>query len=716
VRRFSVFALVIGLFSLASCHKYTAPSTAITCTLTAATTSSASTSNTCTDPVTGISLTVGSTTSSLIVGTSTKFGVSLSGNTNNVVNWQVNGIAHGDGTVGIIDSLGNYIAPGVVPSPAVVNVGAVSSEDSKLSTTLAITILPAPVVTITLPTKPIPPAVLSVTSGTANTILFKADVTGAPTKNVNWLVNGVLGGNAMFGTIDATGVYTAPLTPPIGSTVSVIAQSADFPPSEDQDTVTISGFSTSSFQGNFAFSMAGAIASGPFFRAGSFFADGAGNLQSGLEDINDAAGPTTAPISFVGTYTMASDGRGTMQFNDGRGSGPLNSSTFHFVLVNGGQLQIIGSDSSGTASGQANLQDLSAFNDSGLFGTFVFDFTGVHGASTLSQIGEFKTDGLGRITGGSIDINDGGTLSQFQIASPTSSTPNPSPYSINSNGRGTATIATTVGGPFKFNFYIVSRGSAKFVGTDTTQRVTGATSQQDPNAAFDVTSLNGNYAFLLFGSDPSGKIATAGSFLADGSGHLTSGVLDENVNGTPAPNVPFLPSGTIVTVGSSGRGTVTFSTASRTYKFVFYLATTGNAVLQETDSSITSDGSFALQQGTAFSVALIKGNYAIASSGSSGASSEVFLGQLTADGLGSIPAGTVPPSAIDINLAGALTTGVTINGAYAASPSTSERGTLTLAPSANIPNFAVYVISSTQAYLVGIDNGRLASGALFRQF
>ena len=164
------------------------------------------------------------------------------------------------------------------------------------------------------------------------------------------------------------------------------------------------------------------------------------------------------------------------------------------------------------------------------------------------------------------------------------------PNTLNSNGRGKATLHLP-GGDQNFSFYIVSRDSAKFVGIDpqtTVGAVTGVTTQQTPNATFDLTSLNGNFAFLLAGSGPAGTIATAGSFSADGNGHLTTGVVDENINGTATPNLAF--SNGSYTVASTGRGTATFTTASRTYTLVFYLGATGNAVFQETDSNIASDG------------------------------------------------------------------------------------------------------------------------------
>jgi hypothetical protein len=694
VRRLPVFALIVGVFGLISCHNYTAPtSTAITCTTTTSTTSTTTSSSSCTDPVTGISIGIAPPTVSVIVATPTQFQVGVSGGTNGNVTWQVNGMTGGNDTVGRIDSTGKYIAPSAVPSPATVTVGVVPSADPKLSVTSAVTILPPPLVTISPTCTPVAPCML--TSGTANKKTFTATVTGAPTTIVDWQVNGVLGGNGTFGTIDATGVYTAPNTPPIGSVVTVTAVSRDFPLSKAPATVTISGYSTSSFQGPFAFSMSGKNASGAFSRAGSFAADGAGHLNGGFEDVNAAACATTNPISFAGSYMIGTDGRGTMQFNDG-----CSPATFSFVLVNSSQLQIIGFDATGTATGQANSQDLSAFSASALSGTQVFDFNGVDNSSNpLSQIGEFTTDGQSKITSGLLDINDNGAPSQASVTGGS--------YAITSStsGRGTATLVTSVGS-LQFSFYIVSRGSTKFVGMNSTQRSAGMTAQQDPNATFDLTSLTGNYAFLLAGSGTGGTVATAGSFSADGGGNITSGVLDENVSSVPNPNVAF--TGAYL-VASSGRGTASFNVGR---KYVFYLSSKGTAVFQETDSlhaNIASDGSIVQQLSAAFSLAFNKGNnYAINTSGISGGAVQVIAGQLGTDGAGNITSGAI----IDINSGGTLSSGQAVTGSYSAPVAT---GRTTLVLNSGSRTLAAYVVNSTQVYVVEID-ATLAVGAMVRRF
>ena len=719
VKRLPLFIVLIALCGLASCGGYAPASTALTCTTSTSTTSATTSTSTCTDPNTNISVTISPATISVNVVTTQQFADSVMGGTNSVAVWKVNNVIGGNSTIGQIDSNGLYHAPTIVPSPNTVTVTALSFEDPVAAATATVTITPAPVVAITSPSAPV-----TVTAGPANTVAFSATETGGTgTNTILWYVGpagglGILGGNSIFGTISASGVYSPPLTPPIGQTVTVTAAAQDSLTSTATQAVTISGYSTSSLQGQFAFSLAGSNASGHFFRAGSFVADGLGNLSSVTEDVNSTSGASSSPIFTTGSYTIGADGRGTLQFNDS-----LTPAAFDFVLVNGTQLQIIGFDSTGTATGQANTQSVSAFANaplSALNGTYVFSFSGMDGSNGLSQVGEFSADGAGNITQGSIDVDDGGTLSQLQIAgNKTVCTPAPSTlstYSISSNGRGTLTLNTLttacVAGPaLTLNFYVVSRGSAKFVGTDTVRQVGGFTSQQPPNETFTAAALNGSYAFLLAGSGLGGTISTAGSFLADGNGHLTSGVLDEYAStGAPTPDLALLPNGTY-TVASNGRGTLTFATTSRTYTLVFYLGPVGlntNAVIQETDSGISSTGNFVLQQNAAFTLASIQGNYAIQTSGLSGASMQVSSGQLGANGTGTITSGS-----IDINTAGALTAGQSVTGSYT-TPAATGRATLTL--NSGTPNYAAYVVSSTQVYLLGIQSGQLAVGALLRQF
>src|SRR5882724_3258107 len=60
----------------------------------------------------------------------------------------------------------------------------------------------------------------------ASTQTFTATVTGNANTSVTWSVNTVAGGNATTGTVDATGLYTAPVNLPTPNTITVTATSA----------------------------------------------------------------------------------------------------------------------------------------------------------------------------------------------------------------------------------------------------------------------------------------------------------------------------------------------------------------------------------------------------------------------------------------------------------------------------------------------------------
>ena len=85
---------------------------------------------------------------------------------------------------------------------------------------------------------------VTVSPGSANLVVndygdFSATVQGASNQAVTWLVNGVTGGNAKVGWINAIGTYQAPATVPSPSTVSVQAKSVADPSAVGSAAVTI---------------------------------------------------------------------------------------------------------------------------------------------------------------------------------------------------------------------------------------------------------------------------------------------------------------------------------------------------------------------------------------------------------------------------------------------------------------------------------------------
>ena len=77
-----------------------------------------------------------------------------------------------------------------------------------------------------------------------------------------------------------------------------------------------------------------------------------------------------------------------------------------------------------------------------------------------------------------------------------------------------------------------------------------------PQGSFTNANLNGSFAFSYTGSDAGGFLAVAGSFVADGAGHITSGTEDINSDAAVRPNAVV--SGTYL-VRADGRGTITLN-------------------------------------------------------------------------------------------------------------------------------------------------------------
>lgn len=79
---------------------------------------------------------------SVNAGTQLQFTATVQNASNTAVLWQVNGIAGGDSTVGIISASGLYTAPSGVPQPDTVTIAAVSQADSSASASTTLTIAP----------------------------------------------------------------------------------------------------------------------------------------------------------------------------------------------------------------------------------------------------------------------------------------------------------------------------------------------------------------------------------------------------------------------------------------------------------------------------------------------------------------------------------------------------------------------------------------------
>src|ERR1700704_5764515 len=109
-----------------------------------------------------------------------------------------------------------------------------------------------------------------------------------------------------------------------------------------------------------------------------------------------------------------------------------------------------------------------------------------------------------------------------------------------------------------------------------------------PQGGFTNANLSGAFAFSYTGSDAGGFLAAAGSFQADGAGHITSGT--EDINSAVAIRTNAALSGTY-TVRADGRGSATLnSAAAGNTTLDFVIVSGGRALVTRFDGNATGSG------------------------------------------------------------------------------------------------------------------------------
>lgn len=224
-----------------------------------------------------------------------------------------------------------------------------------------------------------------------------------------------------------------------------------------QGTNTGKFTSNAALSGNLVFSELGISA--PFnstAAAGLFTADGAGNIGSGVFDINAGGVPTNG--SFTGTYSVDTSGTG-------RGTASLTSSTgvvstFAFYLSgNGNPAMLVELDPNSITTGTVFQQAAGPFSTSSFSGPYGMNFTENFLLSEIDATGQASADGVGSLTG-TADVNDLMTPEPSQAVTGT--------FTANANGRFTGTLNIPQTGTINVAFYMVDSGQVLFIETDTT--------------------------------------------------------------------------------------------------------------------------------------------------------------------------------------------------------------------------------------------------------
>jgi hypothetical protein len=225
------------------------------------------------------------------------------------------------------------------------------------------------------------------------------------------------------------------------------------------------------------------------------------------------------------------------------------------------------------------------------------------------------------------------------------------------------------------------------------------------NAAATTAALSGPYAFSFNGYNNGSPVFMAGSFISDGNGNITSGVLDSNsASGGPQQQVSV--TGTY-SIQANGLGTMTFLTSQGTLVFSVAISNKGitgtsrnGNLIQRDPANPASYGSgvIAVQNSLNFNLPSLHGNYALGYFGVdpslkrfAGAGAYVMdtNGNLS-NGAGDVDDNGVPAS-------------TTFTGTFSAVNTQTGRGTATLTINGNLTHYAFYVASSVQIIMVATD-------------
>jgi hypothetical protein len=214
--------------------------------------------------------------------------------------------------------------------------------------------------------------------------------------------------------------------------------------------------------------------------------------------------------------------------------------------------------------------------------------------------------------------------------------------------------------------------------------------------------LNGQYAFLIGGFDDAtgGQFAYIGSFTANGTGGITTGIEDLNLpSSSGAQSLAIQGS---YSLGADNRGTLTFADAGGLTKFAFSAgAASGGVVTKlhiiEFDDNTGTNGRRGsgvayLQDPTAFALSGVNGSYAVQLTGQANGTAgtrSTNIGQFSAS------SGTVTGT-LDTNSNGSFSSGNAFAGTLSAGANLAYGRLTYLASSGGIGNAAVYIVSASR--------------------
>ena len=522
-------------------------------------------------------------------------------------------------------------------------------------------------------------------------------MTGTKNTAVTWSVQGKGCVQSACGTIDMNGLYQAPTTIPMPPTVNIIATSQADSTHSGVAVVTIALTNNSKLNGQYAFLFRGFDQFGAYQAAGTFKADGQGNITFGLEDVNFTLGPATN-VSFTGTYQVTGDNRGTMQITS-----QLGTFTYAFALnLVGKSGRFIESDATGiTGSGVIKLQDPTAFNTGALTGGYAISLSGLDvGGGRIGALGSIYPSGSGFVAGSSLDVNDAGTV--YPTFAPFSGN-----YNVDVTSRGTMTL-NILGfgtGSLNFAFYVVSSTDIMLVSIDplfSSGQIFAGVGTSQTGSPYLNSSFHGTPVFNMTGFTGAFPEAMVGRFSFDGFGKVSI-LYDKNSGGKISIGNTYTGA---YDIQLNGRGVLNLVDPTNPFiKPIWYVyaISPNQAFVMDAYSSKVGLGEITPQTSIPpFNDSLIVGNYFFGSNESMASTVPLFSGTTYFDGGNSNHGMGNVSGTLDENTSSGFLPNQPVAGTYSVSLSSNNgRGSILL--TTPVSTYSLWLISGSHFVALDVD-------------
>ena len=383
--------------------------------------------------------------------------------------------------------------------------------------------------------------------------------------------------------------------------------------------------------GPYSFLFQGFDSGGNVEMAGNFTANGSGTIQGGQLDSNRSGGTlgVFTGSSFTGTYSIGTDGRGTMQLITTNSKGAISTTNYILAEDSGGNFHMIENDTIGTPQthGSGIIKPIigGGLTASTFSGNYVLELDGQDNLGKSEVIvGVTHADGVSLLTPGMLDVNDGGTYSPALAVTG-------SFFVTQNNDKGilflTYQIPASAQVIAQYSFYFVSPNDMFLMAIDPTDathpRLGGELFLQKAGALFDATALNGISVATSSGLDGSNATVLAGLLTGNGSS-VASVSYDQNDGGAVTLNNAA--TGTYI-ADPSMNGRMAFTGLGAQFAAA-YLTAPNQGILIGSDPAV-SYGSLDAQTATApFSSSSILGGYTLSAETTLDPAAVNIIGQL----------------------------------------------------------------------------------------